>query len=161
MLYYSSYNSPIGLLFILASDKYLKKITPFPVFCATKKENEIIYKTKKELDEYFFNKRTSFTVPFQLEGPAFYKKVWEELLKIGYGKTKTYGEIAQSLGNKNLSRVVGMACKNNNIPIIIPCHRCLGKNNFLHGFSLGLDAKRFLLDLEKQEGERFQIGERA
>ena len=76
------------------------------------------------------------------------KKVWDELLKIPYGKTTTYGEIAKNIGNPKASRAVGLANHNNPIPIIIPCHRVIGKNKKLIGYALGLDKKEYLLNLE-------------
>ena len=81
-------------------------------------------------------------------GTEFMKKVWKELQKIPYGKTTSYGKIAEKIGNPKASRAVGMANHNNPIPIIIPCHRVIGKNNKMVGYALGIDKKEYLLNLE-------------
>ena len=78
------------------------------------------------------------------------KKVWRELLNIPYGETRTYKEIAEKIGNPKGARAVGMANNKNPIPIIIPCHRVIGKNKKLVGYALGLDMKEFLLNLERK-----------
>ena len=76
------------------------------------------------------------------------KKVWNELLKIPYGQTRTYKQIAEAIGNKKAARAVGMANNKNPMPIIIPCHRVVGANGSLVGYALGLDMKKYLLKLE-------------
>ena len=83
-----------------------------------------------------------------VEGTEFQKKVWEEMQKIPYGKTRTYGELAEKVGNPKGARAVGMACNKNKIPVIIPCHRVVGKNGKLTGFAGGLDIKELLLKIE-------------
>jgi methylated-DNA-[protein]-cysteine S-methyltransferase len=105
---------------------------------------------KNQLEEYFNSKRTKFNLPLSPKGTAFQKKVWDELLKIPYGKTTTYGEIASKIGNKNASRAVGGANNKNPIPIFIPCHRVIGKSGNLTGYALGLDIKEKLLKLEQK-----------
>lgn len=111
-------------------------------------ETELILLTKTELDEYFLGKRTEFTIPILMKGSEFMLSVWKELQKIPYGATTTYGEIAKKIGNRRASRSVGMACGANDIMIIVPCHRVIGKNKKLTGFSGGLDIKEKLLKLE-------------
>lgn len=83
------------------------------------------------------------------KGTPFQEKVWQELLKIPYGKTKTYKEIASAIGHPNAYRAVGQACKKNPLPIIIPCHRVIGSNGNLGGYSRGKKMKMRLLEMEK------------
>jgi len=103
-----------------------------------------------ELEEYLRGKRKEFSVPIKLRGTSFQKKVWEEIKKIPYGAVKEYGEIADKLGNRKKARSVGGACNKNPIPIIIPCHRVIGKQGKLTGFGSGIELKKKLLDLEKR-----------
>ena len=81
---------------------------------------------------------------------SIFRKVWKQLLNIPYGEVRTYKEIAEKIGNSKASRAVGMANNKNPIPIIIPCHRVIGSNNKLVGYALGLDMKKYLLDLERK-----------
>ena len=113
-------------------------------------ENETKYlKTLKlELAEYFEGKRRVFTVPLHLVGTEFHKKVWNELLKIPYGKTVSYKQVAENIGNPKAVRAVANANALNKISIIVPCHRVIGSNGSLTGYASGLDNKRWLLRLE-------------
>ena len=112
------------------------------------KNTKILEKAVQELEEYFKGKRKEFDIPLNPKGTEFMKKVWKELQKIPYGKTTSYGKIAEKIGNPKASRAVGMANHNNPIPIIIPCHRVIGKNNKMVGYALGIDKKEYLLNLE-------------
>lgn len=103
-----------------------------------------------ELQEYFEGKRTRFTFPLRLDGTDFQKAVWQELLRIPYGQTRTYSQIASAIGRPNASRAVGMACNRNPLWIAVPCHRVISKNNTLTGYAGGLDLKQKLLDLERK-----------
>ncbi len=140
----------IGELSITAVDDFVTEITygtnVGTTYCAA--SDKILYKTVCQLTEYFAGKRTTFDIPLQMNGTEFQKKVWHELLKIPYGTTVTYGEIARRIGQPRASRAVGMACNKNCLPILIPCHRVVGKNGRLTGFSAGLDVKFGLLKLE-------------
>ena len=111
---------------------------------------EIFTRTKLELDEYFSGERKTFTIPLKTRGTPFQKQVWDALLQIPYGETRCYEDIAIMIGNPKASRAIGMANNRNNIGIIIPCHRVIGKNGSLVGYAGGLDKKIALLDLEKR-----------
>ena len=113
-------------------------------------KNELTDKTGLQLEEYFDGKRKEFDIPIKLLGTEFQKKVWNELLKIPYGKTVSYKDISIKIGNPNACRAVGMANHNNPILIIVPCHRVINENKKLGGYALGLDLKRRLLELEKE-----------
>ena len=102
----------------------------------------------KQLDEYFAGKRTKFELNISPKGTAFQKKVWAELLKIPYGKTKSYQEIAEAIGKPSAQRAVASACSKNSILLIIPCHRVISKYGKLAGFACGVDRKEQLLKLE-------------
>ena len=107
----------------------------------------LLEKAKEEIEEYFQGKRKTFDLPLDAKGTEFQKRVWKELLDIRYGETLSYGEIGDRIGTKSY-RAIGNACGKNPIPILIPCHRVVGKDN-IGGFSLGLDLKRKLLDIER------------
>ncbi len=109
----------------------------------------LIEKTFIELDEYFEGKRKKFDIPIKPDGTEFQKKVWMELIKIPYGTYTTYRDIANKIENKNASRAVGNANNKNPILIIIPCHRVIGSNNKLRGYSQGINYQEKLLKIEK------------
>jgi methylated-DNA-[protein]-cysteine S-methyltransferase len=117
-------------------------------------EDEFIRKIKSQLLAYCKGELKEFDLDLLVEGTEFQKKVWEEMQKIPYGKTRTYGELAEKVGNPKGARAVGMACNKNKIPVIIPCHRVVGKNGKLTGFAGGLDIKELLL---KIEGEKANV----
>ncbi len=103
-----------------------------------------------QLQEYFNGKRQTFDVKLKLNGTKFEKKVWKQLLKIPYGQTRTYKQIAEMIGNAKSYRAVGRANNLNPITIIIPCHRVIGSDGKLMGYSNGIDFKQYLLNLEQK-----------
>lgn len=103
-----------------------------------------------QLDEYFEGKRKNFKLKIHTTGTDFRRRIWNELMKIPYGSTCSYMDIAESIGNKNAVRAVGGANHNNNIIIIIPCHRVIGKNGSLTGYGAGLWRKKWLIEHEKK-----------
>ena len=121
---------------ILSSGSYEKKETP------------LIKKTAVQLGEYFEGKLKKFDIPLVLQGTGFQVKVWKALLKVPYGKTCSYGELAAKTGNPKASRAVGMANNRNPLVIIVPCHRVIGSNGSLTGYDGGLELKQKLLELE-------------
>lgn len=104
--------------------------------------------TKRQLDAYFAGQLTEFDLPLAPEGTAFQQKVWQELQRIPYGATLSYGELARRIGNPNASRAVGLANGRNPISIIVPCHRVIGASGKLTGYGGGLSRKEILLTLE-------------
>ena len=106
----------------------------------------LLLKARTEVEEYLRGERKEFDLPLSPKGKKKKKKVWRELLKIKYGERVSYGEIGERIGSKAY-RAIGNACGKNPIPLIIPCHRVVGKNN-LGGFSLGIELKKKLLDIE-------------
>ena len=111
-------------------------------------ETDILREAASQLEEYFQGNRKIFSLDLAPEGTDFMKKVWQELSNIPYGKTVSYKDIAIAIGNEKACRAVGMANNKNPIPIFIPCHRVIGKNGGLVGYSSGVDIKEKLLELE-------------
>ncbi|TLS44983.1 methylated-DNA--[protein]-cysteine S-methyltransferase [Streptomyces montanus] len=101
-----------------------------------------------ELRAYFAGELKEFTVPLRLDGTPFQRSVWEQLRKIPYGETRTYGALADALGSPKASRAVGLANGKNPVGIIVPCHRVVGADGSLTGYGGGLDRKQRLLDFE-------------
>lgn len=132
----------VKILFINENNKNME--------CFIEKDTNLLLEAKKQLEEYFEGKRREFDLPIKQEGTDFQKKVWKALCEIPYGETRTYKEVAKMVGNEKASRAVGMANNKNNILIIVPCHRVIGSNGKLVGYALGLDVKKYLLDLESK-----------
>lgn len=110
--------------------------------------SEVIEKAGKQLDEFFAGKRKEFDVPLLFVGTDFQKTVWNELLKIPFGKTISYGEMARRIGRPKAVRAVANANGANSMSIFAPCHRVIGSDHSLTGYGGGLEAKRILLKLE-------------
>ncbi|MDO4690027.1 MAG: methylated-DNA--[protein]-cysteine S-methyltransferase [Fusobacterium sp.] len=113
------------------------------------KESVLTKDCKKQLEEYFSGKRRKFNIKLDTMGTDFQKSAWEAMQKIPYGKTISYSEEAKMIGNEKAVRAIGLANGKNRIPIIIPCHRVIGKNGKLVGYTGGLHIKEYLLNLEK------------
>jgi len=139
------YVSPVGELLLESEDDKIITVN----FLKESKQEElhtsIIDQCIAELDEYFFEGRKFFTVELDLRGSEFQKKVWNELLNIPYGKTISYEELAIRIGNIKSIRAVGLANGQNQIAIIVPCHRVIGKGGALIGYGGGLENKEWLL----------------
>ena len=112
--------------------------------------SDVIQMAKRQLDEYFLHQRCEFDIPLLFVGTDFQKKVWNELLKIPYGKTISYCDLAKRIGMPNAVRAVANANAVNAISIIAPCHRVIGSDGTLTGYGGGLERKRFLLELESR-----------
>jgi len=112
-----------------------------------------LQKCRIELDEYFRGKRKDFSIALKIEGTDFQKKVWRELLKIPYGTTVSYKDVAEAVGNPKGVRAVGGAVGSNNFGIIIPCHRVIGSSGDLTGFGSGLWRKEWLLNHESRHSQ--------
>jgi methylated-DNA-[protein]-cysteine S-methyltransferase len=148
--YRAYYDSKIGLLEITGTTKAITGVN-----FADKKQTadrdipEILRECRAQLDEYFRGKRTEFTLKLMLEGTDFQKKVWKQLLKIRYGQTVSYKDVALGIGSEKSVRAVGGATGRNNIDIIVPCHRVIGTSGRLVGYGGGLWRKVWLLNHEK------------
>ena len=144
----SYYKSPIGNLEIICENNKLISLKIFANYGIENQDTDFIKNIKYQLDEYFSGKRRDFDIKINPKGTNFQKHVWKELQKIPYGKTKSYSDIAQAIGNKNVQRAVGSACNKNPVMIIIPCHRVISKNGSLGGFAYGNIVKQKLICLE-------------
>ncbi|MFJ5553414.1 methylated-DNA--[protein]-cysteine S-methyltransferase [Streptomyces sp. NPDC093225] len=112
-------------------------------------EEDPFAEAARQLGEYFAGERTVFDLPLRLEGTDFQRSVWEQLTRIPYGQTRSYGDLATSLGKPGASRAVGLANGKNPVTIIVPCHRVIGSSGSLTGYGGGLDRKQRLLAFER------------
>ncbi len=155
-MYYCYIDSPIGELLLAGDDDALTMIS-FPEGKMRREPASDWVENKKpfaeasrQLREYFAGERHEFDLPLRLDGTEFQVLVLEELQRIPYGETTSYGDIASRIGRPKAVRAVGAANGRNPIPIVVPCHRVIGSNGSLTGFGGGLDAKRALLRLEAE-----------
>lgn len=157
-LSYLEMDSPVGRLKLVAHDQALVAVlweneNPKRVRLAElieQPQHPILLATQQQLNEYFAGTRQQFNLPLDFEGTEFQQKVWQALLSIPFGETRSYKQIAEQIGNVKAVRAVGAANGKNPISIIAPCHRVVGANGKLVGFAGGLDNKEILLQLESQ-----------
>jgi methylated-DNA-[protein]-cysteine S-methyltransferase len=162
MIYYSQVESPVGLLILKSDGETLTGIYMAGTYMDAPSQlppelnrwvldpsAEPLQKTARQLEEYFKGERRAFDLPLRLDGTEFQRRAWRNLMEIGYGETRSYGEQARRIGNPNASRAVGLANGRNPIPIVVPCHRVIGANGSLTGFGGGIERKRWLLAHEK------------
>jgi methylated-DNA-[protein]-cysteine S-methyltransferase len=153
---YKWIDSPVGKLQLVATDSGLaavlwEKERPRRVRLNVRSESDthaIIVEAERQLGEYFAGRRQAFTLPLDPVGTTFQRQVWNALLTIPFGQTRSYGQIARQIGNPDAVRAVGAANGRNPLSIVTPCHRVVGANGKLTGFAGGLDAKAYLLELE-------------
>jgi methylated-DNA-[protein]-cysteine S-methyltransferase len=156
-LAYKIIKSPIGKLKLVASERALVAVlwendNPRRVRLSelvVDEEHPVLVETERQLGEYFAGKRKEFSVHLDMRGTHFQKDVWDALLAIPFGETRSYGQLAKQLGNPRATRAVGAANGKNPVSIIVPCHRVIGSSGKLTGFAGGLDAKAHLLNLER------------
>lgn len=151
-LYYTYYQSPVGMLKIGANEHVITEVTfvdkPEQVIHGEPGISDVIHQCTEELIEYFNGKRKVFTVPIHQQGTAFQQKVWGELIHIPFGKTISYLDLAKSVGDPKATRAVAAANGKNNIAIIVPCHRVIGSDKSLTGYGGGIQRKKWLLQHE-------------
>ena len=145
-------NSPIGCLTIVSDGESITEIR-FPnnsaaLFAEHEPSNRCLQQAVEQLSAYFDGRLKTFDLPLSLHGSDFQNAVWTQLQKVAHGTTASYGQIAAALGKPKAARAVGMANNKNRIPIIIPCHRIIGRDGSLTGFAGGLKTKRWLLHHE-------------
>ena len=153
---YRLMDSPVGRLKLVATDEGLAAIlweSGRPRRAGVNIEVEdgshpVLNEAERQLKEYFAGQRKEFALKLDLVGTAFQRKVWNALLTIPFGETRSYGEIARQIGNPGAMRAVGAANGRNPVSIVAPCHRVIGSTGKLTGFGGGLDAKARLLALE-------------
>jgi len=163
---YKMMDSPIGKLKLVATDEGLagilwEKDHPGRVRLNIETEDNghpVLIETERQLKEYFAGQRKEFALKLDLAGTAFQRKVWNALLTIPFGETRSYGQIAKQIGSPGAVRAVGAANGRNPVSIIAPCHRVIGSTGKLTGFAGGLDAKAYLLALEGAKTETSLFG---
>lgn len=159
MLAFKWIAAPFGRLKLVGSDAGLAAILwdndkprRVPLGPATENPSHpVLRKTEGQLAEYFAGERKTFDIPLAASGTLFQKQVWQALLSIPYGETRSYGEIARQIGKPAAVRAVGAANGRNPLSIVAPCHRVIGASGALTGFAGGLAVKRYLLDLERDQ----------
>ena len=152
------YHSPIGIIKIKISDNYINEliyVDDEPEISSEKiklsfEDKKLLKKCIRQFDEYFSGKRKIFELPLRQYGTEFQQKVWNELIKIPYGKTISYLQLAQRLGDVKSIRAAASANGRNKLNIIVPCHRVIGSDGSLVGYGGGLHRKRWLLDHENK-----------
>ncbi len=165
-LYKKKITTPIGAMIAMATDEAICLLDffdsktllidqtiamqHFKITDDEEKDTPLLLELAHQLNEYFAKERKEFTLPIELIGTSFQQKVWKMLQIIPYGETRTYKEQAIAVDNPKGVRAVANANAKNRISIIIPCHRVIGTNGTLTGYAGGLDRKKFLLDLERQ-----------
>ncbi len=152
MKFYSTYYpSPLGTIYIQSTQEsvfslqFVKQVSSNSIELP-----EILRHCLQEIDEYFKGKLRQFSVPITLNGTDFQVAVWQSLQDLPYGETLSYRDIAEYIQKPNAYRAVGHANKKNPLPIIIPCHRVVGKNGHLTGYNKGLWRKKWLIEHEKK-----------
>ncbi|AVZ85038.1 MULTISPECIES: methylated-DNA--[protein]-cysteine S-methyltransferase [unclassified Acinetobacter] len=158
-LVYMYMDSPVGALKLVAHDHALvavmwdnedhKRVRLAELI--EDHQHPMLLRVKKQLEQYFAGQRQQFDLPLDFQGTDFQQQVWQTLLTIPYGETRSYKEIAVQIGNEKAVRAVGAANGRNPISIIAPCHRVIGSSGALVGFAGGLDKKQILLSLEQSQ----------
>ncbi|MFR0675143.1 methylated-DNA--[protein]-cysteine S-methyltransferase [Enterobacterales bacterium AW_CKDN230030176-1A_HGKHYDSX7] len=152
--------SPVGVLTLVAREASLAAVlweqerVDRVVLGALHRDegHPVLREASRQLGEYFGGEREAFDLPLSFAGTAFQRQVWEALLSIPFGETRSYAQIAAQIGHPAAVRAVGAANGRNPLSIIAPCHRVIGAAGALTGFAGGLEAKRYLLDLEARQG---------
>ena len=154
--------SPVGQLTLVASDVALVAVLwendgPGRVRVGPlteRHDHPVLIETERQLASYFAGRLRAFSVPLHFQGTDFQKSVWAALMAIPFGETRSYADIARAIGRPSAVRAVGAANGRNPISIIAPCHRVVGSDGSLTGFAGGLDAKRYLLALERGQYQK-------
>lgn len=154
-MHYCTIHTPVGELYIAEQDEKIIYIGNKKAFISSEKAEEkvtaVLTEAAKQLAEYFESARREFDLPLAPQGTAFQKKVWEELAKVPYGETVSYGYLAEKVSTKGASQAVGSAMAKNPIAIVLPCHRVLPSSGKLGNYSMGGPAnKEWLLLMEQQ-----------
>jgi len=161
---YKWIDSPVGRLKLVATDQALIAILwehdrPRRVrldIDAEDNHHEVLSEAERQLGEYFAGRRTAFVLKLDPAGTPFQRSVWQALITIPFGQTRSYRQIARQIGHPTATRAVGAANGRNPLSIVAPCHRVVGSNGDLTGFGGGLEAKAFLLALERPDEKQPQ-----
>ena len=152
MIYRYSYETVLGSVTLVEEDGALLAISTHHVYEGICQETTLIKEAHQQLSEYLKGERKSFDLPLRMKGTDFQQRVWNALLDIPYGETRSYKQIAEAIGNPKAVRAVGMANNRNPLLIVVPCHRVIGADGKLVGYGAGIEKKEFLLRLESRGG---------
>jgi methylated-DNA-[protein]-cysteine S-methyltransferase len=151
-LYYTYYESPIGLLKIGGTEQYIGELSfvdnPDQIMHGEPGISEVMHQCTEQLIEYFHGSRRKFDLPVHQQGTEFQLRVWGELTEISYGRTISYMDLAKRLGDPKVIRAAASTNGKNNIAIMVPCHRVIGSDSTLVGYSGGKWRKKWLLGHE-------------
>lgn len=147
---YAIYETQVGLIQIEYNDASIIGVKIVDANDDIGEKTKLTDDVYQQFLEYFDGKRMEFDFPYELKGTEFQRKVWNALITISYGETRSYKEIAALIGNEQASRAVGMANNKNPILFAVPCHRVVGSDGRLVGYAAGLELKQQLLNMEKQ-----------
>jgi methylated-DNA-[protein]-cysteine S-methyltransferase len=152
------YESPIGLIRIVGTDDGIMSLD-FVEARSTEPSSihPCLRKALDQIEEYFRGKRRTFSLELVLEGTRFQERVWKELMRIPFGVTASYRDVAESIGNRKATRAVGNANGKNKIAIIIPCHRVIGSDGSLTGYASGVWRKKWLLEHERDVASKKMV----
>jgi methylated-DNA-[protein]-cysteine S-methyltransferase len=155
LIHYRTIDSPIGPLALAGRGQLLTNLrmvnqTYEPNRTNWVPDDRAFPDAVQQLEAYFAGERTDFDLELSLAGSEFQRRVWQALLTIPYGETRSYGEIAEQIGASGAARAVGLANGRNPIAIIVPCHRVIGASGSLTGYGGGLERKQSLLELERR-----------
>ena len=160
---YHDFDTPIGTLRLVGNERHLERVD-LPNTAARQPDaawreqrsalSAALDAAKRQLAEYFDGTRRDFDLPLAPHGTAFQRRVWDELRRISYGETISYGELARRIGKPTASRAVGAANGRNPLAIVVPCHRVIGADGTLTGYGGGLSVKQALLALERRVATR-------
>lgn len=148
MVYHYTYSTVLGDVTFVEEDGALLAISTRISNEGICQETALIKEAHRQLDEYLKGERKTFRLPLNPKGTDFQKRVWKALCEIPYGETRSYKQIAETIGNPKAVRAVGMANHRNPLLIVTPCHRVVGADGKLVGYAAGIDKKAFLLQLE-------------
>jgi methylated-DNA-[protein]-cysteine S-methyltransferase len=149
-MFSSIIESPLGSILIEANDEFITKVEFLKQPVLEPKENRWTRLARQQLMEYFEGTRQQFELPLNYQGTVFQNQVWQALTEIPFGETRSYQDIAIQINNPKAVRAIGGANNRNEIAIIIPCHRVIGKNGSLIGYEGGLEKKAWLLAHENK-----------
>lgn len=141
-------DSPLGKMWVESDGELITRLAFDALEGRRSRPPEVLQQAEVQLQEYFNGKRKKFDLPLQQKGTRFQKMVWEQLMEIPAGTTRTYKEIGDRIGGKGIARTVGGACGRNPIPLLVPCHRVIGSNGLLTGYVGGIWRKKWLLEHE-------------
>lgn len=149
ILFHRLLDTPVGTLRLVGSGAGLVEIgLPGAEGMPSPRDDHALAQAARQLEAWFAGERTTFDLPLAPTGTPFQKAVWGALVGIPFGETRTYGQLATELGRPGSARAVGAANGANPLPIVVPCHRVIGADGSLTGYSGGLELKRRLLELE-------------